>query len=144
MIEHDNQGPPQQISTMPITNHFLSSTTLTLIILTLLQYLQPASSQTTSLPAAATSTIPTSSNPSANPFYNFTYPTFPDHYQSGIQVSYKDTIDVSWVANGQQHSPVMQIQCWTRNDSNSFICLYFICHAHLSLSLSSRIVTVVL
>ena len=143
-IKHDSQGPSQQISTMPITNHFLPVSTFTLVILTLLQYLHPASSQTTSLSAAATSTLPASSSSSANPFYNFTYPTFPDHYQSGIQVSYKDTIDVSWVANGQQHSPVLQIQCWTRNDSSSFICVYFIDPAHLSHSLGSSIIIVIL
>lgn len=59
------------------------------------------------------------------PLYNFTYPSFPDRYGSGIQVSYKDTIDVSWVANGVQNAPVLQIVCWERNDSNSFICVYF-------------------
>ena len=81
----------------------------TALILTLLQSLHLASSQ--------------NSTASSLPYYNFTYPTFPDHYGSGIQVSYKDTIDVSWVANGVQHSPELQIRCWERNDSNSFICM---------------------
>ena len=127
-IQSDCQGTPQRISSiaMPPTNHFFPSTTL-ILILTLLQYLQFASSQSTSPSAAATSTLPAGSTPTAYPFYNFTYPTFPDHYQSGIQVSYKDTIDVAWVANGEQHAPQLQIQCWTRNDSSSFICMYYLC-----------------
>lgn len=91
---------------MPFPHHFLPSTTL---ILTLLQCLHPVSSQTTT------------STPTVLPSYNFTYPIFPDQYHSGIQVSYKDTIDVSWIANGEQHTPVLQIQCWSRNDSSSFI-----------------------
>ncbi|KAF6230146.1 hypothetical protein HO133_004485 [Letharia lupina] len=101
---------------MFIPHHSFSSTTL---ILTLLQYLHPASSQT-NLPSSPTTTssLPTTSTPVDSPYYNFTYPTFPDDYDSGIQVSYKDTIDVSWIANGVQNTPVLQIQCWTRNDSN--------------------------
>ena len=93
-----------------------------ILILTLLGYLHNASAQTTTASAAQ----PTSSSTTDLPFYNFTYPTFPDHYGSGIQASYKDTIDVSWVANGEQHDPVLQIVCWNRNDSSSFICKYFI------------------
>ena len=104
---------------MPIPHHFFPSSILIFILL--LHCLHLASSQTTTesaLPASSTSTV--------LPLYNFTYPTFPDHYGSGIQASYKDTIDVSWVANGLQHAPVLQIVCWHRNDSSSFICVYII------------------
>ena len=121
---------------MPVIQLF-PSTTLVILILTLPQYLHPAYSQSIPSGSAATSALPASSTPTAYPFYNFTYPTFPDHYQSGIEVSYKDTIDVSWVANGEQHSPVLQVQCWTRNDSSSFICKYFIHPDHLPFPISS-------
>lgn len=96
----------------------------TALILTLLQSLHLASSQ-----SSTASSLPASSAPTVLPYYNFTYPTFPDHYGSGIQVSYKDTIDVSWVANGVQHSPELQIRCWERNDSNSFICMQHTQHS---------------
>ena len=112
---------------MPISPHLLSTT----LLLTLLQYLHLASSQTAaqsspSPSSAATSSLPTASTANDLPSYSFTYPVFPDHYNTGIQVSYKDTIDVAWVANGDQHEPVLQIQCWDRNDSSSFICACFI------------------
>lgn len=89
---------------MPNSRHSFATTT-TIIILILLQCLHPTLSQSGSpLPA-----------------YNLTYPSNPDHSDDGIQVSYKDTIDVSWIANGSQNNPVLQIQCWARNDSSSYI-----------------------
>ena len=106
---------------MSISYRLSPSSTL-IFILTLLRCLHFASSQTTT-----SSGLPSSSSSSSTalPFYNFTYPTFPDQYGSGISASYKDTIDVSWVANGVQDDPVLQIVCWERNDSSSYICVYF-------------------
>lgn len=109
---------------MPVIHQFFPSASL---ILTLLQFLRPTFSQlyplsnSSSAPTTTTSSLSPSSTPTVFPAYNFTYPDFPDQYNTGIQVSYKDTIDVAWVANGAQHTPVLQIQCWTRNDSSSFI-----------------------
>ena len=120
---------------MPVIHQFFPSASL---ILTLLQFLRPTFSQlyplsnSSSAPTTTTSSLSPSSTPTVFPAYNFTYPDFPDQYNTGIQVSYKDTIDVAWVANGAQHTPVLQIQCWTRNDSSSFICEYSIHHARLS------------
>lgn len=113
---------------MLIPHLFLPSATL---ILTFLKCLHPASSQTApqfnpSPSPAATSSLPTASSPTDTSSYNFTYPIFPDHDNSGISVSYKDTIDVSWISNGVEHVPVLQIQCWNRNDSSSFICASYI------------------
>ena len=121
---------------MFISDRLSLSSTL-IFILTLFRCLHFASSQTTTssgLPSAS------SSSSTALPFYNFTYPTFPDHYGSGISASYKDTIDVSWVANGVQDDPVLQIVCWERNDSSSYICVYFIPSTPLSPPLSSSII----
>ena len=121
---------------MSISYRLSPSSTL-VFILTLLRCLHFASSQTTTssgLPSAS------SSSSTALPFYNFTYPTFPDHYDSGISASYKDTIDVSWVANGVQDDPVLQIVCWERNDSSSYICVYFIPSTPFSPPLSSFII----
>ena len=101
-------------------NSYLFSPSASLFLI-LLRCLHRVSSQSTT-----ESSLPASATPSVVPYYNFTYPTFPDHYGSGIQVSYKDTINVGWVANGLQHSPKLQIVCWTRNDSSSFICVCFI------------------
>ena len=107
---------------MRIPHRFLPSTSFNFI---LFQYLLPASSQSDSpATASVTTPFPASSSSTVSANYNFTYPTFPDHYGSGIQASYKDTIDVSWTANGAQHSPELEIQCWNRNDSSSFICAY--------------------
>ena len=120
---------------MSISYRLFPSSTL-VFILTLLRCFHFASSQT-----ATSSGLPSSSSSSSTalPFYNFTYPTFPDHYGSAISASYKDTIDVSWVANGVQDDPVLQIVCWERNDSSSYICVYFIPSTPLSLQLSSSI-----
>ena len=120
---------------MSISYHLIPSSTL-IFILTLLRCLHFASSQTTTSSGLPSSP---SSSSTALPFYNFTYPTFPDHYGSGISASYKDTIDVSWVANGVQDDPVLQIVCWERNDSSSYICVYFNPSASLSPPLASYI-----
>ncbi|CAF9917908.1 hypothetical protein IMSHALPRED_003780 [Imshaugia aleurites] len=91
----------------------------TTLIFTLFQYLQLVTSQ--SNPSSTEASLPAASTATVVPSYNFTCPAFPDHDDSGIQVSYKDTIDVSWVENGVQHSLLLQIQCWTRNDTSGFI-----------------------
>ena len=106
---------PPEFATMPIHHHSFPS--ILLILAALLPCLRLAASQSTlvsSLPASPTSSV--------LPDYSFTYPIFLDRYGTGIQVSYKDTIDVSWVANGAQPDPVLQLVCWDRNDSSGFVC----------------------
>ena len=109
---------------MPI--HYHSFFPSILLIFALLPRLRLAASQT-----ATVSSLPASPTSSVLPDYSFTYPKFLDRYGTGIQVSYKDTIDVSWVANGAQPDPVLQIVCWDRNDSSSFVCTSII-DSHLS------------
>lgn len=98
---------------------------VTTLAYTLLQVGFPAYAQTTiTATQVVTSTLAASASPTVFPLYSFYYPVdSSDGPDYGIQVSSKDTIDVSWAYDGSQHPPVLGIECWTRNTSNSFTCL---------------------
>lgn len=73
-------------------------------------------------PQSSTSpnTLSTGSKSTPVQEYSFTYPGYVAG--SAIRLSYKDTIEASWIAVPPEHSPNLVIQCWDRNTTTSSTC----------------------
>ena len=50
--------------------------------------------------------------------YNFTYPVHGFHEE--IYTYHKYTIDVSWTVVAPKHIPILRLQYWSHNDTDSY------------------------